>query len=209
MSEIAGRLERPVTSLSRGLDRLIGLGLVEREIPFGVSERESKRSLYRLCDPFTRMWFRLVAAHRGFLVTVSSEERLAHAQAAWPALRAEAFEELCRFLVPRTQGPTLWGVARRWWHGNHPEWDVVAEARKGGAHLVGEARALEKPLTKHRAVKEVQELLARPPPVGLTPQRLERALFVPRIEKGCPRRIDGVWLVEMDDLIAGRWPEAG
>ncbi len=209
VSEIAARLERPVTSLSRGLDRLIGIGLIEREVPFGVSERESKRSLYLVSDPFTRMWFRLVAAHRGFLVMASAEERLAHLQGAWPALRAEAFEELCRVLLPTLAGPTLWGVAKRWWHGNKPEWDVVAEPRKGaGTILVGEARALEKPLGKQRALKEVQELLVRPLPTGITPSRVERVLFVPRVEKGCPRRIDGVWLIETDDLVEGRWPSA-
>jgi hypothetical protein len=37
------------------------LGLVAREVPFGVSARDTKRSLYRLVDPFLRLWFRVVA----------------------------------------------------------------------------------------------------------------------------------------------------
>jgi AAA+ ATPase superfamily predicted ATPase len=48
VSEIAGRLARPATALSRPLTRLQGMGLVRREVPFGVPERTSKRSLYRI-----------------------------------------------------------------------------------------------------------------------------------------------------------------
>src|SRR5690606_30187438 len=65
VSEIAGRLGRPPTSLSRPLDRLIELGLAVRDIPFGEPPRSSRRSLYRIADPFTRLWFRVVAPHRG------------------------------------------------------------------------------------------------------------------------------------------------
>jgi AAA+ ATPase superfamily predicted ATPase len=45
LSEIAGRLGKPATSLSRPLERLLELGLVRRDLPFGASPRDSKRSL--------------------------------------------------------------------------------------------------------------------------------------------------------------------
>ena len=61
VSEIAGRLGRPATSMARPLDRLVGIGLVRREVPFGESERQSRRSLYRIDDPF----FRLLVSRRG------------------------------------------------------------------------------------------------------------------------------------------------
>ncbi len=60
-SEIASRLGMPATSLSRPLERLLELGLVRRDQPFGASPRDSKRSLYRIGDPFLRFWFRFPA----------------------------------------------------------------------------------------------------------------------------------------------------
>ncbi|HSS79007.1 MAG TPA: ATP-binding protein, partial [Thermoanaerobaculia bacterium] len=68
-SEIAGRLGRPATSMSRPLDRLLGMGLVRREVPFGEPEKASRRSLYKIDDPFFRLWFRVVAPHRGQLAS--------------------------------------------------------------------------------------------------------------------------------------------
>ena len=67
ISEIAGRLAKPVTSLSRPLSRLVELGLVEREIPFGALERDSKRSRYRIADPFLSFWFRFASPRRSLI----------------------------------------------------------------------------------------------------------------------------------------------
>jgi len=39
LSEIAGRLGRPATSLGHPLDRLTGMGFVRRETPYGELER--------------------------------------------------------------------------------------------------------------------------------------------------------------------------
>ena len=52
LSEIGSRVGQPATNLSRPLSRLIDLGYVRRELPFGESTRSTKRSLYRLDDPF-------------------------------------------------------------------------------------------------------------------------------------------------------------
>lgn len=45
VSEIASRLGVASTALSRPLARLVEIGLVKREIPFGESEKNSKKSL--------------------------------------------------------------------------------------------------------------------------------------------------------------------
>ena len=57
VSEIAGRLGRPASSLSRPLASLVEMQLVRRETPFGSSPKSGKRSLYRIADPFLRLWF--------------------------------------------------------------------------------------------------------------------------------------------------------
>jgi len=56
VSEIAGRIGRPATSMARPLDRLVEMGVVRREIPFREPEKRSRRSLYKIDDPFFRLW---------------------------------------------------------------------------------------------------------------------------------------------------------
>jgi AAA+ ATPase superfamily predicted ATPase len=57
VSEIAARVGRPATSISRPLERLLGMRLVRREIPFAESEKKSRRSLYKIDDPFSVFGF--------------------------------------------------------------------------------------------------------------------------------------------------------
>jgi len=64
ISEIAARLGKPTTSLTRPFQRLLGLGLIRREHPFGSSPKNSKKVLYRLEDPFIAFWFRYVEPNR-------------------------------------------------------------------------------------------------------------------------------------------------
>ena len=64
LSEIGSRVGQPATNLSRPLSRLIDLGYVRRELPFGESTRSTKRSLYRLDDPFLLFWYRFVVPNR-------------------------------------------------------------------------------------------------------------------------------------------------
>jgi AAA+ ATPase superfamily predicted ATPase len=66
-SEIAGRVGQPTTALSRPLLRLVELGFVQRELPYGAEERDSKRSIYRLGDPLLRFVFRFVEPARSLL----------------------------------------------------------------------------------------------------------------------------------------------
>lgn len=76
LSEIAGRLGRAATSLGKPLDRLVGMGLVRRETPYGEPFRGGKRSLYKLDDPFLRLWFRIVAPNRAALTVGTRASRL-------------------------------------------------------------------------------------------------------------------------------------
>ncbi len=96
ISEIAARLEKPVTALSRPLQRLQDMDLVHRELPFGEETRGGKRTLYKISDPFLRFWFRYVEPNRsrlgaGLSTIVEKEilERLGHHV-------GEIWEELAR-----------------------------------------------------------------------------------------------------------------
>jgi AAA+ ATPase superfamily predicted ATPase len=110
LSEIAGRLGCQATSLSRPISRLQELGLVTREVPFGETEKSSKRALYRMSDPFCAFWFRVVAPHRGFLASASPAARKQIWTQAKPALVAHTWEVLCRAAIPAlssSNGPAL------------------------------------------------------------------------------------------------------
>jgi AAA+ ATPase superfamily predicted ATPase len=186
VAEIAGRMGRPATSVARPLDRLVGMGLVTREVPF--EEPGSKRALYRIADPFFRMWFRVVAPNRGPLATMTAASRRALLARHWPGLLGQSWEELCRDSVPRLGA---WSTAARWWRGNEPEWDVVAESIDRSRLLVGEV--------KLRATqRDVESLLRRPVP-GFAGQRtVVRALFA-ATTRG-PLRAPGVLLVGPKDV---------
>jgi hypothetical protein len=186
------------------------MGLVRRETPFGESEKESKRSLYKLDDPFVRLWFRVVAPHRGQLVASRSAERLALLRKHWPALVASAWEELCAALIseldPRTAlgGLGPWQRGRRWWHGNRPEWDVVSHSHDGNVALVGETKWSAQPFTKREIARLTHSVANKPLPPSLahlSDHQLMRVLFVPGIEKGAPRRNNGVLIVTAADLL--------
>ena len=63
-SEIAGRLGIKQTSLNKVLSSLVTSHIIKREIPFGESERTSKRSLYRVVDPFVLFHYGVYSPHR-------------------------------------------------------------------------------------------------------------------------------------------------
>lgn len=187
-TEIAARIGQPATSLSRSLARLAAMGLLERSVPFGESERSGKRALYRIGDPFVRAWFRLVAPHRALLAVATPAVRRDLWRRASGALTAQAWEVLCRRAVPQLAnsdhalGPLgPWGVAGRFWHGDGPEWDVVAKSEDGKRLLLGEAKWFSRPAGERDIRQAAAALTAKGvPPVGeMAGCEIVRAVFVP------------------------------
>ena len=148
MSEIAARLEKPSTSLAGPLDRLIQLGYIERELPFGENPRNSKKSYYRISDPFMSFYFSFVLPNRslieldkGDVVMNQVVQRLSGYTSYW-------WEKLCRQAVSGSEieGYTF-VLAQSWW-GNvskteRIEIDLIAESTDGKALLVGECKWTE------------------------------------------------------------------
>ena len=152
VSEIAGRLGRPASSLARPLAALGDMGLVRRETPFGSEPRSGKRSLYRIDDPFLRLWFRVVAPARTALAEAPRETRLDYWRRHRRRLEALAWEELCRMAAPflHRSGSALaelgpWEPAQRYWRRGEPEYDVVARSTDGRRLLVGEVKWSDRP----------------------------------------------------------------
>ena len=97
--EIAGRLGVPATALSKPLSRLMEIGLIKREIPFGESEKNSKKSLYKLADPFCRFWFTVMASRRSVFDSAPEAVRLSIWYKYSQQVFSATWEELARSYV--------------------------------------------------------------------------------------------------------------
>ena len=148
LSEMASRLGEPATNLSRPLAKLIDLGYLEKEIPFGDSPHNSKKSLYNIADPFLSFHFKFVTPNRSFIelgrrgpVEVFYDREFTGHVGYW-------WEHLCREAVSgNTLGGVLFADARRWWGKVYldQEWtdvelDVVAESLDHKTLLIGECK---------------------------------------------------------------------
>lgn len=150
LSEIASRCNEPATNLSRPLAKLLDLGYLEKDIPFGESPKSSKKSLYQIADPFLSFYYGFVPANRSFIEMdrrIPLEEAL---DLLLPAHFGYWWEHLCRDAVSgnRIDG-TVFGKASRWWgkvllEGEEKprdvELDIVAESIDGKTILIGECK---------------------------------------------------------------------
>jgi len=168
ISEIAARMEKPVTSLTRPLSRLLELGLVHREQPFGVSEKSSKKSLYRILDPFLAFWFRFVEPNHSRLEAGALKSVAREIEKNIAAHYGEVWETLVRCSIPRLPIEGIeWRPAQRWWGGgidkSRLEVDVVAESVDGRTLLVGEAKLTIDTAELALARQELKKKTARLP----------------------------------------------
>lgn len=193
VSEIAARIGQPATSLSRVLLRLQDLDLVRREVSFGEPEKRTKRALYRMADPFFAFWFKVVAPHRAALAGTSRVHRIKLWRKAKPSLVAGAWEDLARRSVARISssrcplsryGP--WTTAGRFWHGEGPEWDVVAISADERHLLLGEAKWPANKVSASLCRELGAGLLRRgvPPIPDAGRYKVVHALFLPEAPRG-------------------------
>ncbi len=166
-SEIAARLDKPATSLSRPLQRLMEMNLVERETPFGASVRSGKRTLYRISDPFLRYWFRFVEPDRSRLGMRQIDAVEEDISGRFPHHVGEIWEELARASVPLLDAfRQRWRPAQRWWGAGIDrkpmEVDLVAESVNGKSLLIGEVKWTSKPDTR-RLLLDLDEKAGRLP----------------------------------------------
>ena len=189
ISEIAARLGKPATSLTRPLARLLELELVRREQPFGASERSNKKTLYKIDDPFLAYWFRYVEPNRsrleaGMLKAVARDvgKNIQHHH-------GEVWEDLARRSMAHLKLDGIeWSPGQRWWgtglDKKPSEIDVVAESADGRALLVGEARVS----LNRKAFERVQRELTRKATVMPLAKRYDKIIqrvFV--VEQELPR----------------------
>lgn len=149
ISEVASRLNKPASQLSRPIENLIQLGYLRRDVPYGELEKNSKRGIYRIADPFMRFYFTYVVPNLSRLELNMTEQVYAGIEAEKQKYVSEEWENLCRRSVPTQPiGGISFDLARRWWGTNtQKEWmeiDVVAESLDKKYLLVGECKWSQK-----------------------------------------------------------------
>ena len=148
LSEIAARCNEPATNLSRPLKKLIDLGFLEKDVPFGIDEKNAKKSLYKIADPFMAFYYQFVP-NRSF---IELGRRLPIEQALTAHLSeyvSMQWEKLCRDAVTgNLVNGVVYGKAKRWWGSvlnedkkpEQVEFDVMAESLDKKYLLVGECK---------------------------------------------------------------------
>ncbi|OAV43723.1 ATP-binding protein [Lewinella sp. 4G2] len=166
LSEIAARLQRTAADLNRPMNRLIKLGYVKRESPFGAHPRKSKSVLYKVDDSFIRFYYRFIAPSASEIENNLPDlvwERIAK---NLPQFVGPAWEDLCRRSIIRgALNGEYWLDAKRWWGNTRKlgkiEIDVVARNKSSGqlivaeckwSHVTNEAKLREELLAKARAL---------------------------------------------------------
>ena len=149
LSEIAARCDEPATNLSRPLKKLIDLGFLEKDVPFGIDEKNAKKSLYKIADPFMAFYYQFVVPNRSFIELgrrLPIEQALTAHFSEYVSMQ---WEKLCRDAVTgNIVNGVIYGKAKRWWGSvlnddkkpEQVEFDVVAESLDKKYLLVGECK---------------------------------------------------------------------
>lgn len=163
LSEIAARCNEPATNLSRPLKKLIDLGFLEKDVPFGIDEKNAKKSLYKIADSFMAFYYQFVVPNRSFIELGRRLPIIDSLEANFSKYVSLRWENICRNAVTgNVIGDVLYGKAKRWWgtvlneNGGHEqmEFDVVAESIDKKSLLVGECKWT----TQENATQLISEL---------------------------------------------------
>lgn len=148
LSELAARMGKPSTHLSGILAFLVELRYVRREIPFGETIRSTKKTLYKIDDPFLNFWFTFVVPDKSRIDLGLTSQVLRKIKSNLNSFTASVWEEMCRQSVPFLIQEKEFKPAGRWWGNgvdrNPMEIDVVAESADKKTLLVGESKWTEK-----------------------------------------------------------------
>lgn len=148
-SEIAARLGKPATQLARPLAFLVNQGYIRRETPFGEHPGRTKRSFYRIDDPFLNFYFTFLVPNRSRLEFDMVERVWQEVEKRYDLYISWIWEDLCRKVVPyiEIEGHRF-NPALRWWgtgvDRDMMEMDVVALSVDNSALLIGEAKWTDK-----------------------------------------------------------------
>lgn len=145
LSEIAGRLNKPATNLSRPIENLIQLGYIKRDLPFGEPEKNSKKGIYRISDPLMNFYFTFLAPNLSRLELGLTDLVFNSFESRIQGYVSSEWENICRQSIPMQPINGInFDIAGRWWGSNikkEPvELDIVSESVNKEYLLIGECK---------------------------------------------------------------------
>ncbi len=148
LSEIINDTAFEKSLLSRYLEILRGLRLVEKEVP--VTEKypeKSKMGLYRIHDRFFEFWFKYVFPNRSRLEIGKGGEVLRMIKETFDQHLSFVFEDVCKgyCLDMMRDGKIRFTSIGRWWQKNE-EIDIIAIDEENKGIYFGEAKWSKKPV---------------------------------------------------------------
>jgi AAA+ ATPase superfamily predicted ATPase len=161
-NEIAGATGIDSGPLSKYLQTLRRLRLIDREVPVTASAKQSKRSRYRVADEFLRFWFRYVEPNRSSIEEVPD---IVYDGTIEPNLSdhvAATFEDVCQEVVweaIRRGDLEAYSEVGRWWYGED-EIDIVGLAPNTDRVLLAECRWTADPVG-HALVSQLRSKAER------------------------------------------------
>ena len=161
-NEISGATGIDSGPLSKYLQTLRRLRLVDREVPVTASAKQSKRSRYRVADEFLRFWFRFVEPNRSSIEEAPGIVYEGTIEPELPDHVATTFEDICKEAVWEAirrgeLGP--YADVGRWWYGED-EIDIVGLAPDADRLLLAECKWTTDPVG-HGLVAQLREKAER------------------------------------------------
>ena len=154
ISEIASKLDRKATELSHPLKRLLDLGFIEKDVPFGADIENGKKSLYRVADPFLNFWYKFALPNRSRLEFLEDADSAREFNHKFDVYLGDVWERLVRSRLAKE-----WRRVSRWWgtgtNRQKMEIDIVGESFDGKTLLVGEAKLSANELEVERIKRDL------------------------------------------------------
>jgi AAA+ ATPase superfamily predicted ATPase len=157
-NEIASATSIDSGPLSKYLQTLRRLRLIDREVPVTASPKQSKRSRYHVADEFLRFWFRFVEPNRS---SIQEAPELVYDETIQPNLPdhvASTFEDICQEAVweaIRRNELKPYSDVGRWWYGEE-EIDIVGLSPANDCVLLAECKWTTDPVG-HTLASQLRE----------------------------------------------------
>ncbi|KAB7514980.1 AAA family ATPase [Halosegnis rubeus] len=205
-NEISGTTGIDPGPLSKYLQTLRRLRLIERDVPVTASGKKSKRSRYRVADEFLRFWFRYVEPHRSSIEEAPEIVYEGTIEPDLPTHVATTFEDVCQEVVwegIRRGAFEPYSEVGRWWYGQE-EIDIVGLAPNDDRVLLAECKWTTDPVGEDL----VESLRAKAENVRWGPSNRDEqfALFSKNgFVDGLEAQLDDSWslfsVADIDDLL--------
>ncbi|WP_346944474.1 ATP-binding protein [Clostridium sp.] len=148
LGKIAGVLEIKQTGITKYLNTLINLDIIEREVPITEENPEkSKRGLYKIKDNFILFWFKFIYPNLSFIE--SGNEKIAMTKICRNLIDRHVsyvYEDVCIEEMWQLCSEDRWSFyfdkVGRWWNSN-TEIDIVAIDSTGEDIIFGECKYWE------------------------------------------------------------------